>query len=39
MRPVRIFTSSVQKVFSQERMTLRNYLCDDPLISNKSRIK
>lgn len=32
MRPMRIFISSVQNEFAQERIALRNYLRDDPLI-------
>ena len=30
--PIRIFISSVQSEFAQEREALRNYLHDDPLL-------
>jgi len=32
MTPIRVFISSVQKEFAEERATLRNYLRDDPLL-------
>ena len=32
MKPIRIFFSSVQKKFEQERKVLRDYLLDDPLL-------
>lgn len=32
MTPIRIFISSVQTEFAQERKELRDYVCDDPLM-------
>ncbi|MDE0089478.1 MAG: DUF4062 domain-containing protein, partial [Candidatus Poribacteria bacterium] len=32
MNPIRIFISSVQTEFAQERTALRDYLRDDPLM-------